>query len=275
MKIQKRKQSNTLVKRIRNCYVTIIRAFKKLKLRDVITYILTVIIILCTLRQNKKINELTYKDRAIEHKPIIEIIGTPQIKVEYLYHRGAYNSLLNRVDLEIEIKIKQVVKLANIGNEKATLVCQLFCDTLTNENILRNCLLNKKMLNTFEQSSYKSYFNEKELFPNDTFLFEDERRIGIDTSTKIFVNHLLILYKNDYGVFYDTYIKSKFKLNQPLFEPSINLETGNLQFYLGKNAREFFLLEEPSRTTQIYTEEEKELIIKAAKEYEKMHKKTI
>lgn len=88
----------------------------------------------------------------------------------------------------------------------------------------------------------------------------------MDLDQKDFVNHFLIIYENSFGNRYDTYIITKFKLNQPLFEPLLNPIPGPIRIHvIKKEIMNFFKYEDSNRTTKIYTKREKRKFDKTMK----------
>jgi len=236
---------------------------KETRIFDIITIVLTLAIIGYTIYQDIKINNLGYKGRAVDAKPVLELIGKPEFYVEKLMIEGKDYidyPIVDTMVIGIDIEIKQILKFKNIGNEKAEIIARLWTDTITGEDYIRETILDKKeFLKKSSQQLIDDFFIYKELLPGDTIIIEDRRKIGMDLVTKVFVNHFLIIYDNSFGNRYDTYLKTKYKLNQPLFEPFFNQGTGQFGVHVFKKTRwEFFDIEiAPNRTTKIYTKKEK------------------
>lgn len=250
-----------------------IKVRKELSIFDILSVLLTVFVFTYTVFQDNKIKNINYQENSVASKPILELVGKPRIFIEKIYFTDkdyVDYPLIDTFVIGIDIEIRQVMKFKNIGNDKADIMLWYWSDTITGEDYIRNLLFNKKEL--FKKTldtPIKDFFRGKELLPNDTIIIDEKRKIGMDLITHDFVSHFLIMYENNFGNRYDTYIKSKFKLNQPLFEPMITKTGQFAAHYYKKTSTDFFELEViPSRTTKVYSRKEKRKLNRIEKSFE-------
>jgi len=187
--------------------------FKNLKKSDKISIISLFIVFIFSIwsridscNQNKKIEDLEYKNSALQYRPNLVVVGTPildsavvdnPIKLNSRYSDSTYN-------IEIPQKYFITLKLFNSGNSIAKFIGYIFTDTTSGEDIIRKYILNNNWGQKDIEVTNKIYYSSKEIKSNDTISISFNPTVQFVEDER-FTLHFLFLYYGENGVLYDTY----------------------------------------------------------------------
>lgn len=144
--------------------------------------------------------ELEVVDIDFEGKPIFDI--APIID----------SSDKNRIPLiKTQFELHVVFYITNSSDNTCTLTAEIYNDSLSGIDFLRERILNKKE-KRFKYSDNNTFFRIIEIKKNDTIKIEHTYKLR-SIHDNSFTIHSLIFYQNEIGQLYDTYYWAKFKIN--------------------------------------------------------------
>lgn len=201
--------------------------------------------------RNQKEEKRNFEEDALQFNPRLTIIGDPKIKNFNFTVRFPKNSFapdFNPTEVDTptivgkvagQLPITTTFRVLNKGNSLAKIFAILFSDTLSDRPVIREMINSKG-------------FHKRDIFfePVEDY-FHNEIQPGDSTNLKIeipvtfiknstFTIHCLILYENELGVLYDTYLWAVYELLPVLVKTEYKLENDKL-FYrnIPHNVRTF------------------------------------
>jgi len=249
---------------------------KKLEFKDwvslfavLISLIFSSIALIRGCSQDKKIEELNYTSKALEFRPCLDVIGSPEIDSfelasEKMPVSKLYESRSDTIDIRSFLTIHAKLKVANVGNSRARVYAFAWQDTLSGEPKIRELLLDKKAREKgIKVSPFLDYFWLREVGPGDTTSFDVSHTIRFVEENK-FTMHFLFLYENESHVLYDTYYWALYITNPIVVKLGPVVAIGKLTLIraLDKNQFEKYLkLHDHNSSSKIYSREEAEDIL--------------
>ncbi len=220
--------------------------------------------------QDKKIEELSYIDRALEYRPCLDVIGSPEIDSfelasEKMPVSKLYDSRSDTIDIHSFLTIHAKLKVVNVGNSRARVYAFTWQDTLSGEPKIRELLLDKKARKKgIKVSPFLDYFWLREVRPGDTTSFVVSHTVRFVEENK-FTMHFLFLYENESHILYDTYYWARYTMNPIVVKPELIVINGPLtqHMLLDKNQLAKYLeLHEHNTSSEVYSRKEAEDIMR-------------
>jgi hypothetical protein len=169
----------------------------------------------------KRIEDVDFENMSIEQRPILKIVGEPQI-VEVrlgrvkevtdtipdayrLQSTGNIPYLMYRKYLKIELRV------TNVGRTVAEIIQEVWTDSSTDKPIIRRRMLDPFQRKQLFDSSFavEMPYNPTEVLPGDTIPKFIDLQIG-NNRFSTFTIHYYLLYKNQREALYDTYVWMQF-----------------------------------------------------------------
>lgn len=175
-------------------------------------------------QQNKQIEENTQTTLATENRPKLVIAGKPKLELTSLEFPGKpIDEILTKlflhkqkdtISIEVEIKVKWTAQITNIGSSLGKIDATASRDTLSDLPEIRTPFLKRTVdLNKWNIEEFPPYYKNK-LNPGDTTIISTEYYIRyLDIKSQSFTIHMLVLYENDIGSLFDTYVCSVHKFS--------------------------------------------------------------
>jgi hypothetical protein len=158
----------------------------------------------------------------------------------------------------MEVEVLMTVK--NIGNTKANLVGQIYCDTTCQSYHIRHFIRHNDLNREFfkiPEGTYEDY----EIMPDSTYTFPLLLKVGFFDNGK-FIIHAVLFYENELHQLFDTYFHAVY------VAPSFEGITSDPQLFLKPNVRKRLelhevvqLIEPPHKDSEPYSAKEREKII--------------
>lgn len=183
-------------------------------------------------RQDIKIENISYDQMAMAHRPDIKIEKGSLFKV---YSREKVINLDNYLETNLQKKdsvssvsididsLRFDLLLKNTGNAIAKIHQFIFTDTTTGKDYIRKVITDKKLreqkllsystLKKYYDYYNHNYYNVRHIAPNDSLEIYFTKPIFFK-SGHTFTLHFIILYSNDASVLFDTYGWAKFKTSK-------------------------------------------------------------
>ncbi len=253
---------------------------KKLEFKDwvslsavLISLIFSSIALIRGCSQDKKIEELNYTSKALEFRPCLDVIGSPEIDSfelasEKMPVSKLYESRSDTIDIRSFLTIHAKLKVTNVGNSRARVYAFAWQDTLSGEPKIRELLLDKKAREKgIKVSPFLDYFWLREVRPGDTTSFVVSHTVRFIEKNK-FTMHFLFLYENESHVLYDTYYWARYTTTPIVVKPEFVVINGQLtqHMLLDKNQLTKYLeLHEHNTSSKVYSREEAEDILRFLK----------
>lgn len=176
----------------------------KYKIIEWLAIIVASISLTITMCQNNKIEELRYKDKALEYRPDLYSFNPPAIdstistftKYEEFYNDKTDN---NELILYYDLTVNGSITYKNIGNSKAIFRGFASHDFSNNKFQLKNIILDSTNVN------FK--FNDEvpqTILVGDSITIDFEHLIT-DFQSDLFTIHLMVYYQNESENYYYTY----------------------------------------------------------------------
>ncbi|MBI3363784.1 MAG: hypothetical protein HY033_02635 [Ignavibacteriae bacterium] len=236
----------------------------RLNVIALISLLLGIANIITTCSHQREIDFLQYQQNALQYRPRIEVkdvrfhIDLKNIKFEPQDIQKKHLTLVIPYDsVQVDLKIK------NTGSAFAKITGVVSFDSMVGVPILRMPLLFQAEPNKIRVSEWNGYFSEISLMP------EHEDSLTITVGMKLIRDpgqtgtfHVLLLYENDLGTLFDTYLWVVFRVGVPSLSSvkTINDSVNNkTRFIVNSNqvSREMILLGEKRTDFKIYLPEEK------------------
>jgi hypothetical protein len=199
-----------------------IKLLKKIKLSDWLStgaLILAIVVFVRNCSQNKRIEDLDYNNKALEYRPLLEVVGNPQItsvgiagekKFATRYLLDTTQNPDRFVDIPCSLTVETKLCIVNSGTSLAEVYAYTWEDTLSGGPQLRNRLLDKKLReHGFVLSPTTDYFSIQDIKPGDTSYFNLSHTAHF-VKDNAFTMHFLVLYMNEVGSLYDTYYWARY-----------------------------------------------------------------
>ena len=200
------------------------------------------------LTQDETINEINYAQLALAHQPRWEVTQS--------IHQTNFQPVNEDIDEVIyEIDVTSEITFKNSGNSLGRLVALMTKDVQSGEANLRRILHDPDSEGTtLVTQEYEGYFPYVELSPGQT------KTIPFNTKVRYAHNgwgslHFLVIYENQAGVFFDTYLWIKYQSKSPVYyrkDQPIQEET---------LLRELFSFVDKNSSSIYYSHDEKERIL--------------
>ena len=190
--------------------------------------------------QNKKIEDLDYTSKALQFRPMLDVIGNPEItSSEFTTDKITVSDLLNTQenmdsirDIGATIKINAKLNFVNKGNAIAKISEIIWCDTLSGSDEIRKYLFNKKLREEmFKEYPDSDYYKITDVSPGDTCVFNISRSV-VFVSDEKFTLHFLLLYHNEAGSFFDTYYWARYIIKPIIYKNEFAYINGKLAYRL-------------------------------------------
>jgi hypothetical protein len=255
-----------------------IERLKKIKFSDWISVAALVLATFVSVRdcsQNKRIEELDYTSKAMEYRPLLEVVESPQITSIRVAgeKKIATHDLLDTtqnadrfIDIPCSLTVDAKLRVVNSGNSLAEVYAYIWGDTLSGTAPIRHRLLDKKLREDgFVVSPTSEYFAIKDVKPGDTTYFEISHTAKF-VEENSFTMHFLLLYKNEAGVLYDTYYWARYNI-APIMNKLEVLAINNKPIAIRAGTQEiaipeFLKLHDQNTSWRKYTKAEAEDIIR-------------
>lgn len=204
-------------------------------------------------------NEISkYESHAVNLRPRIDINfklaeGCAIHAIESISHESETDT----VDFEITAKLIAKVNLENNGNSSAIILGNINSQKNLKNDVLQNALLKSVGINIFEkiERSKDKFFEKTELKPGENYSYEFQFLVRGTDSTSFFINHHLVLYENEMGVLFDSYLKLRVKHNPILFANShLGMKAAN------KDLKAVHEIKEISQESKYYNFHEKQQV---------------
>lgn len=183
---------------------------KNITISDIIAFVGIIAVLSWNVCQQSKINETNYLSRAA-HKPFLKNIGNPVIEqmaltADTLRIEKTTNEEIGNI--EFKLKLHLSLKLVNDSDNDARLLFSGIVDTLSDQAIIRNKFRDKKF-DVVEDNT----FRDRIIQQGDTLELSFIHSVNfIKGNAGVF--HFFVVYENDFGIMFDTYIWSRFKVNE-------------------------------------------------------------
>ena len=158
----------------------------------------------------------------------------------------------------MEVELLMTVK--NVGNTKANVVGQLYCDTTCQSYYVRDMIRRNDLNREFfkiPEGAYEDY----EIMPDSTYTFPLLMEVGFFDNGK-FVVHAVLFYENELHQLFDTYFHAIY------MAPNLEGITSDPQLFLKPNVRKRLVLQEVvqmieplHKDSEPYSEKERDMII--------------
>jgi hypothetical protein len=252
-----------------------IKMLKKIKLSDWLSataIALAIIVFVRDCSQNKKIEELGYVSNALQFRPLLQVLGTPQIysyeiqtdRVAIPNFSAAPESTDSIQDIAASLRIYARLLFVNAGNAIANVYAFIWADTSSGSATIRAILQDRKLREqSFVAFTDTDYFGIKDIRPGDTCDFRIAHDVRFVTKQK-FTMHFLLLYRNEAGGLFDTYYWARFTTVPILWKTEFAINDGKLAYRVGvdrKQFREFLTLCDHNTSWRVYSKADAEDIL--------------
>lgn len=242
---------------------------------SILAFGLSIIAFIRDCNQNSNMKQISQQINSLQYKPILKPIGEPKIVESKIISEGkSMQEILDLIDsssvdtptIATGAKIELTTKMTfvNEGASLARNVAYLSCDTITNYPRLREILRNPQKWKN--KGHYEKIDKINESQPGDTIEVHSKYDLKFMENGNIEL-HYLLLYENELGTFYDTYVWCNYTFElSTLF--TIVEENGILQPKLVdiNNINPFKLSGKVNDSYYMYTESETKEIKKFLRE---------
>lgn len=223
----------------------------------ILAIIISTISIIIDWRQNIQLDNLQYELNALNFKPVIKVnkiflTSFKESEDSISFHHDLVDS--NRqTSTKSKIEIDITFDIENVGNTNAKIISAFFTDTTSGDDILRELIYGKRLVhrNYFANNEFYSFL---QLQPKDQYKLKFRRKIQF-INEELFALHLLIFYKNDLGILYDSYYWAKFQ------KKDLKIDSRNGHTIYSKligDMNDFAKFIDDNITYKIYKKEEKD-----------------
>ncbi len=175
--------------------------------------IISVISLVYSSSQDRKIRKIQYDLNAISYKPIINVDSIEIVSFNENFDSavfvGGLNDSTGLINVYSNINAKVIFYLKNSGNTNARIKAALCVDTISGDDKLRE-LFFKEGAEMILDSTNNDFYQFRQLQPNDVDIMEFETEIKF-IKNETFAIHFLIFYENDLDILYDSYYWAKFQ----------------------------------------------------------------
>jgi hypothetical protein len=226
--------------------------------------------------QDEKINKINYKVIASENRPQLSIVGEPAILSAKPYIPYTVEDMIEegkekKCDLSKELPIRLGdlnlnIKFKNTGKNTAHLIANTQADVYEGNFYLRDLLMGKIDNSHIKGRPSSDFFKSNQIPPQKEKSFDFTSEVANIKDDK-FIRHILILYKNDIDMLFDTYCWISVSLDDKNLYKAF--EEGNFvitaTFNSGDAVNKQHIILEVTETkcdSKLYSEEEAELMLK-------------
>lgn len=175
--------------------------------------IISVISLVYSSSQDRKIRKIQYELNAISYKPIVNVDSVEIVSfnedLDSAVFVGELNDSTGLINIYSNIHANVIFHLKNIGNTNATIIAALCVDTISGDDKLRE-LFFKEGAKMILDSTNNDFYQFRQLQPNDVDKMQFETEIKF-VKNETFAIHFLIFYENDLDILYDSYYWAKFQ----------------------------------------------------------------
>lgn len=199
---------------------------------------ISLVVAYCQNRLSKESNELAFNQHLMDNRPMLKLVDVSYelIDVEATFFQYSF-SVMPYPPPRVSYKalttalVRKNFTFINSGNKSAIYLAYLNIDyNVSDPTFLRSqCMRSIKERSLLKGNSDSSRvdiidsFFQSHIFENDTLkisvvdTLKEERagRVLLDTN-KLYISHFLLLYGNNEGMYFDTFVMTKFRLNSPL-----------------------------------------------------------
>jgi hypothetical protein len=234
-----------------------------------VAIVLGVVGMLRNCSQDEKIEDLSFQNSSLQHRPHLKVIRNPEIigirmigskkfAIKDLIKSKSEIDSIKTLEIPADMTLKFKLTIKNIGNALAKVYLIGMMDTTTGEDRMRDILKTMK-----PDSSDSSYFHNLEISSGDSTIFENEWKIQF-FSNNSFTIHFFLVYGNDFNAIYDTYYWVRYQA-API-ESLYKLEESNGKIIYRKvqeqpNPSEVLKVIETNSSSKAYSKKESEEII--------------
>lgn len=145
-------------------------------------------------------------------RPQLQLSSTPTIDLAVLKSSGKVITPINpnnlpppgsTIDVEYDLSIRMNLVVSNVGNHLAAVVAFICMDTMSFSPRLRDVILNRELDTSRSKTKLNPYLLEVSAKDTTTITFEADLNFVKNEADTL---HCLILYQNEFGNLFDTYI---------------------------------------------------------------------
>ena len=209
--------------------------------------------------QNKRINKLQYDLNALNYKPIIKVdnilLTSFKERTDSLIFQGELNDSTGLLKMNSKIETNITFDLKNIGNTNARIIAAFCIDTVSGDDKLRE-LIYRQGMNHVLDTSNNEFYSYWQLQPNESDKLRFHKTIDF-VKNETFAIHLLLLYKNDLDILYDSYYWAKFQKKDLIVDFMVDTTNGQLIWAkLVNDKKEYVKYIDQNVAYKVYTEKE-------------------
>jgi len=226
-----------------------------------IAIIISLIAISIDWRQNIRLDKLQYELNSLNFKPVIEVSDV--FLTSFRERFDSITFLADKVDSTGLIKMKSEIEtditfnIKNIGNSNAKIVAAFCIDTISGDDKLRELIYREGLTHKYD-SSNNEFYSFQQLQPKYKDKLKFHKKIDF-VNNETFAIHLLVLYKNDMGILYDSYYWAKFQKKDLLIDFIVDSRNGQIVYSkIVGDMRDYVKFIDENIAYKIYTKEEKE-----------------
>lgn len=240
--------------------------------------IISIISLSWTIYNDSKLEELSYDNRGLRHRPriVLEKPETFNFSMSAIFP-GTIEALEDpkRENPKAEITVSANIKGTNKSEAVAKIVAEAIMDTPTGLSELREMLLDEEKRKGLNFRPTKDYYHSIEVLPNEEHQFDFSRTIkAADLEKQECVVHYMVLYENEAGNLYDSYMWMRFNFKKTLPFQYATKDWVNVKPIIDENEVTQAIKHKDSHfSTHMYSKDSAEIIWDLAEEYTDKFKK--
>mgnify|MGYP000041116619 CR=1 FL=1 len=227
--------------------------------------------------KNNVDDDIQYATYANNFKPIIEIdsleINTrDSVKVGEMLKKIKSNDFklgpdnVPLIAIPILVNTEMTFRLKNTGLHKAQLVGYFCYDTICGTSILRSSIFDEKKVD-YDNSNDFTY-SEIDILPQEVEIIKIKRPLSWIVNDT-FTIHLLLIYENDAGYFYDTYYWARYKYHGAVM--GLKLDPKVIKVWTENNSFAYLEFIDANTSYKTYSKREKIKVSKLLDRYMKLY----
>jgi hypothetical protein len=224
-------------------------------------------------------DDIQYEINSNNFKPIIEIdtleINTrDSVKVNEMLQKIKSNDFklgpdnVPEIAIPILVNTEMTFRLKNTGLHKAQLVGYFCYDTICGTSILRSRIFDEKKVN-FDNSKDFTY-SEIDILPQEVEIIKIKRPLSWIVNDT-FTIHLLLIYENEAGYFYDTYYWARYKYHGAIM--GLKLDPNVIKVWTENNSFAYLEFIDANTSYKNYSKKEKIKTSRLLDRYMKLYHK--
>lgn len=207
--------------------------------------VISLVSLIYTYAQDRKIQKIQYELNATNYKPIIKVDSVEfksfNEKIDSAVVFGELNDSTGLMNLYTRVFANVTFHLKNVGNTNAKICLVLCLDTIYGGDKARELFFK-------EGGKLNPDFSDKEFYLYRQLQSDDIDRIEFNTEIffiedDTFVIHFLVFYENDLNNLYDTYYWAKFQIKTLItsMTPIMEAQNNTQKMIVEKNHSVFFI----------------------------------